>query len=251
MDPGEIWRPDANFKSERRERSCDTVEAPGLGAFRILGGIDGGQDGEEDGEGEREDTKPAAKRGSLNRLPMVRSLIEKCAAEMESEKPTKSLVSEFVRLLALEKELAVRERDSTGDQGHMGRTNRDGIVEIGIEYAALPSQQEIPCLEGKIQGIFGTDRIGEEPGAVPWKRSGLTYLESRATGADRRADLPDVAGCNAADAVRYSGREPAAVRLQQGRELDADEGYAVEDPVPVAGRFRAAAGDEPGVVRGG
>lgn len=50
--------------------------------------------------------KPKGKRGSLNRLPMVRSLIAKCAAEMEEAKPTKSLLSEFVRLLALEKELA-------------------------------------------------------------------------------------------------------------------------------------------------
>ncbi len=51
-------------------------------------------------------TKKAVKRGSLNRLGMVRSLIEKCAAEMEGRKPTKLLLSEFVRLLALERDLA-------------------------------------------------------------------------------------------------------------------------------------------------
>jgi hypothetical protein len=61
--------------------------------------------------------KPDAKQGTpskprrRNRLSLVRSLIEKWAAELEKKNATKTGVVELVRLLALEKELTASKQE--------------------------------------------------------------------------------------------------------------------------------------------
>jgi hypothetical protein len=54
--------------------------------------------------------RPAALRGR-NRLPLVRSLIEKWAGKMETEGASKTGVAELVRLLVLEKELTASNQE--------------------------------------------------------------------------------------------------------------------------------------------
>ena len=61
--------------------------------------------------------KPATNAGTpakprrRNRLSLVRSLIEKWAAELEKETASKTGVAELVRLLALEKELTASKQE--------------------------------------------------------------------------------------------------------------------------------------------
>ena len=60
-------------------------------------------------------------------------------------------------------------------------------------------------MRGAVQGIFGSSRVGKEPGAVP-RGYQADLLESRANGINRRADIPDVRDATQATLFEILGK---------------------------------------------
>src|SRR3569623_2031396 len=95
------------------------------------------------------------------------------------------------------------------------RYRRDGLRtnatnrSISAAYAAA-EPAAVSRFGCAVQGIFGTDRIGEESGAVPGGDSAVVS-KSGPGGIAGRADLPNATGFDAGVADRDSRREPYSV----------------------------------------
>jgi hypothetical protein len=110
-------------------------------------------------------------------------------------KPT---LADLVRLLQIEKELDADEPREVRVRWIEPAATENLLK--GHSYKALPSQQAFHDCVVAIQGLFRADRFRQEPGIVP--RGDQAFVrKQRQAGPTRRADISDVTGCHADDAV--------------------------------------------------
>ena len=178
---------------------------------------------------------------------VVEELIEKVERNLAKD-DAKATLGDYIRLVQLQKEL--EEDEPREIKVTWVEPKKTESSDSGNSVSAAAFAEEVSRFGGAIQGVFGTDRVGEKPGAVPGSDQAELF-ESGADGVDRGADVSDVAGCDAGGADRDSGAEPDSVRVQSRREFSGDARDAVEDFVPGGGGVRETAREQSGVVRAG
>src|SRR5437016_13752237 len=102
------------------------------------------------------------------------------------------------------------------------------MVKDSVQAAAVA--EAVSRFDGALQGIFGTHRIGEEPGVVPGGHQ-AGVLESGADGAAWGSHVSDVAGHGHGGAAGISGWEWDSARTEPSGELAEVPGHAVENIV--------------------
>ena len=180
---------------------------------------------------------------------MVEQILERVEQKL-GEGEVKATLGDYIRLVQLQKEL---EEEEPGEiTVTMGGSGEDAESRKTARHKVQPAAiaAEVSRFGGAVQGVFGADRLGKEPGAVPGSDQ-AELPESGADGADRSADLSDAAGCDGGGAAGGSGTQQDSARAEQGGKLRGDAGDEVEDFVPGGGGVREVAREQPGVVRPG
>ena len=119
---------------------------------------------------------------------VVKQLLEKMEAKLGGRN-VKATLGDYIRLMQLQRELEEEEPKEIKVTWVEPRTRGNRVLAAAVAEA-------VPRFGGKVQGIFGADRIGEKPGAVPGSDQ-AELLESGADGADWGSDVSG--GCESDD----------------------------------------------------
>ena len=146
---------------------------------------------------------------------VVEELIEKVERNLAKD-DAKATVADYIRLVQLQKEL--EEDEPREIKVRWVDPEKRAQKTANIEYPAAGLAAEVSRFGGAVQGVFGADRVGEKPGAVPGGDQ-AELSESGADGADRGADVSDAAGRDAGGADGDAGTEQDSARAEPGGEL--------------------------------
>ena len=122
----------------------------------------------------------------------------------------KLTTAEYLKLAEMQDQDELREIKITWVEPGETESSR----EIAIQPAAVAAG--VSRVDGALEGIFGADRVGQEPGAVPGGDP-ADLSESGADGADRRADVSDAAGRHAARRMFESSETATRFRTSTAR----------------------------------